>query len=174
MIRGMPRFLHGSLACLGLAAWLSTGVAAAKDAVVGMLAPDFEVTGFDGTKYRLSDFRGQVLLINIWATWCGPCREELPLLDGYYLLRKDVGLRMIAVTTENSVPPAKLKPLAAVLQIPLAHYFHGKYGEVRYLPTSYIIDRDGILRYAQAGELKLDDLNRLLTPLLRQEPAGGG
>jgi hypothetical protein len=45
---------------------------------------------------------------------------------------------------------------------------------VRALPTSYIIDRDGILRYAKAGELMLDDLNQLLTPLLRQEPASGG
>ena len=174
MIAGMMRAIRGFLAGLGLPALLLAGSALAKEPVVGMPAPDFHVTGFDGTKYQLADFRGQVLLVNIWATWCGPCREELPLLDRYYLLRKDAGLRVIAVTTEDSVPPYKLKPLSAVLAIPLAHYFHGNYGVVKALPTSYIIDRDGVLRYAQAGELMLDDLNRLLTPLLREEPAGGG
>ena len=174
MIPRMLRFIHVFVACAGVAALLAAGAAMAKDPVVGMPAPDFHATGFAGTKYQLSDFRGQVLLVNIWATWCGPCREELPLLDRYYQLRKDAGLRVIAVTTEDSVPPSKLKPLSAVLAIPLAHYFHGNYGAVRALPTSYIIDRDGILRYAKAGELMLDDLNQLLTPLLRQEPASGG
>ena len=170
----MKRLIHGWLAGCGVAMLLSVGNAGAKAPIVGQPAPDFEVTGFDGTKYHLAEFRGQVLLINIWATWCGPCKEELPLIDRYYQLRKELGFRVLAVTTEDSLPMSKLKPLAAVLSVPLARNFHGNYGAVKALPTSYIIDRNGILRYAQAGELELEDLNRLLTPLLREEQASGG
>src|SRR3954469_16245047 len=56
--------------------------ATARPPVVGEPAPSFEVTYFDGTKVSLADLRGEVVILNFWATWCAPCREELPLLDG--------------------------------------------------------------------------------------------
>ena len=71
------------------------------------------------------------------------------------------------MTTEDSLPLSDLKPLAAHLAIPMAREFRGGYGPPKAVPTNYIIDRDGILRYAKAGALTLDDLNEILIPLLR-------
>ena len=143
---------------------------AAKEPVVNQPAPGFRVTTFDGKKLSLDDFKGKVLVINFWATWCAPCREELPLLDSYYRIQQRAGLRVLAVTTEDSLPLNKLKPLAAVLTIPMARYFRGSYNTLGAVPTNYIIDRSGVLRYAKAGSFNLNDLNELLVPLL-SEPA---
>ncbi|HEY8053595.1 MAG: TlpA family protein disulfide reductase [Steroidobacterales bacterium] len=136
--------------------------------VVGNAAPDFQVITLGGTKLTLADFKDQVLVLNFWATWCAPCKRELPLLDQYYRAQQHVGLRVLAVTTEDSAPLSQLKPLAAALAIPMVRRFKGDYGPLKGVPTNYVIDRDGILRYAQAGSFTLDDLNTILVPLLRE------
>jgi cytochrome c biogenesis protein CcmG/thiol:disulfide interchange protein DsbE len=140
---------------------------ATKDPLIGEAAPDFQVITLDGKKLTLADFKHQVLVINFWATWCKPCKQELPLLDRYYRLQEQAGLRVLAVTTEDSVPVSQLKGLAAALAIPMVRRFKGAYGPLKGVPTNYVIDRDGILRYAQAGSFSLDDLNEILVPLLR-------
>ena len=77
---------------------------------------------------------------------------------------------MFAITTEDSLPPAKLAPLAAALSIPLVRGIRGPYRDFDAVPFNYVIDRAGVLRYAQAGAFRLDELNRVLVPLLN-EPA---
>lgn len=153
---------------LAIVAMSNTAWTVAKEPVLNAPAPQFRVTTFDGKKLSLDDFKGQVLVINFWATWCAPCREELPLLDAYYRLQEAAGLRVLAVTTEDSLPMSKLKPLAAVLRIPMARFFRGKYNTLGAVPTNYIIDRSGVLRYAKAGAFTIDDLNELLVPLLNE------
>jgi thiol-disulfide isomerase/thioredoxin len=135
---------------------------------VGQPAPPFEVTTFDGQKITLTDLRGEVVIVNIWATWCVPCREELPLLDAYQKIRGNVGLRVVAVTTEDSVPLSALKPLAAHLTMKLARRLRGNYQILGGVPTNYVIDRAGVLRYAKAEAFDLDSLNALLVPLLNE------
>ncbi len=158
------------LRLLLLAIWLlGPSMAFAREIKVGEPAPDFHAVTFDGRKISLADFKGRVLIINLWATWCVPCRNELPLLDGYYALRKNVGLEVIAVATEDSVPPSKLKELAAAAHIPFIRRLRGPYSTLEGVPTNYVIDRSGIVRYAKARAFTLDDLNDLLVPLL-QEP----
>ena len=139
--------------------------------VVGMAAPDFELTLLDGGKVSLSDLKGQVVVLNFWATWCVPCRKELPTLDTYYAIQRPHGLKVFAITTEGSVPLARLKKLFAAMNIPSARRIKGPYGPLTGVPTSFVIDRAGVLRYAQSGALDLDDLNRVLMPLLRERPA---
>lgn len=141
---------------------------AAREPLVGKAAPDFQVVTLDGRKLTLADFKDQVLVINFWATWCVPCKQELPLLDKYYRAQEHAGLRVLAVTTEDSVPVSQLKPLAAALTIPMVRRFKGDYGPLKGVPTNYVIDRYGILRYARAGSFTLDDLNDILVPLLRE------
>lgn len=157
-----------AMAMLGMAA-ASPAVAASPK--VGAPAPEFHATTLDGERISLEDFRGQVLVINFWATWCGPCKRELPLLDGFLAVNKHHGLRVIAVTTENSAPVRYLKPLQKVLHFPLARNFRGGYAPIGgAVPTNFVIDRAGRVRFAAAGAFDLDQLNALLIPLLR-EPA---
>ena len=144
--------------------------AAAKAPVVGQPAPDFQVKLMDGTKVSLADLRGQVVILNFWATWCGPCKRELPLLDAYYRVQKNHGLRVFAITTEGSVPNAALKDLFGALAITPIKGIKGPYAEKNAVPTNYVIDRRGIVRYAKAAAFDLDDLNRELVPLLNEKP----
>lgn len=145
--------------------------AQAKAPVVGQPAPPFELRLIDGTKVSLADLKGQVVVLNFWATWCGPCKRELPLLDQYYDLQKQHGLRVFAITTQDSLPNAALKQLFAVMHIPAVRAMKGPYAPLAGVPTNYVIDRAGVVRYAKAAAFDLDDLNNLLVPLLR-EPAG--
>jgi peroxiredoxin len=161
----------GIFLAASLFAAIQAPLADASQPVVGEPAPNFKATTLDGDKLQLSDFKGQVLILNFWASWCVPCMKEMPLLDVYFKARKDVGLRILAVATEDSVPTRKLRTLANSISFPVLRWLAGPYEMIGgAVPSNYIIDRTGVLRYAQAKAFTLDDLNTLLVPLLR-EPA---
>ncbi len=142
--------------------------AAARTPKVGEPAPPATITTYDGQKITLADLKGQVVL-NFWATWCGPCRAEMPLLDAAARQKADKGLRVFAVATEVSVPPIYLKKLAAALAFPLVRRMRGNYDAIgSAVPTNYVIDRAGIVRYAQAGAFTPESMNATLLPLLRE------
>jgi thiol-disulfide isomerase/thioredoxin len=146
---------------------------AAASLKVGQPVPNAELVLADGKHVHLSDLRGQVVVLNYWATWCVPCRTELPLLNGYYEAAAKHGwpLRIFAVATEDSVPKYQLKHLFSVLSIsPTDRIRGGPFADVDGLPTNYVIDKSGVLRYAKAGAFDLDGLNAVLVPLLN-EPA---
>ncbi len=140
---------------------------------VGEIAPPFELTLIDGSKVTSDQLRGQVVVLNFWATWCGPCKKELPLLDAYYDAQKSHGLKVFAIATEDSLQPFQLKKLFAVMHMQSARRIKGPYASLGAVPTNFIIDRAGRLRYAKADAFELDALNTLLVPLLR-EPAPAG
>lgn len=167
----MNRFaLWGTLAAVSVLA----SAAAAEIPKVGTLAPDFRTTTFDGKVVTLKDLRGKVVLVNFWATWCGPCKTELPLLDAYYKVRKDAGLAAIAVTTEDSIPVENLNRLAKAMNMPMAYRFKGKgYRDSEAVPMNFVIDKAGVIRYAEAGSFTLESLERVVLPLLN-EPAPDG
>ncbi len=143
--------------------------AQAKIPKVGQVAPDFTLTLVNGETVRLADLKGKVIVLNYWATWCAPCRKELPLLDAFYRIQKPSGLAVFAITTEDSVPLAKLKQLFAAMAIPSVRRVKGPYGVDGAVPTNIVIGRDGKVRYAAAGSFDLDGLNNLLIPLLREK-----
>jgi peroxiredoxin len=145
--------------------------AAAPAAKVGQAAPDFALTTFDKRKLKLSDLRGKVVVINYWATWCGPCKSEMPMMSAVHHRLKDQGLEIFGVTTQDSVPDYMLKKLASVLSYPLVSRFKGgAYPILDGVPTSYVIDRRGIVRYAKAGAFEGSDFATLVLPLLREAP----
>ena len=139
---------------------------------VGQPAPPFTVTTFDGVTMSLADLKGQVVVLNYWATWCGPCRVELPILDDFYRSHSRPDLKILAIATEGSVPQSKLRPLASILSFPLIAKLKGSgYGLInRALPTSYVIDRAGVVRFAESGAFTAASLSRVISPLLAEPP----
>ena len=143
--------------------------AMARSPKVGEPAPPFSLTTVDGRKVSLADLRGQVVVLNFWATWCAPCKRELPTLDAFYQLTRQHGLQVFAITTEDSVPRSKLAALFKALAISSVKGIHGPYAPLEGVPTNFVIDRAGVLRYAKAAAFDLDSLNELLIPLLNEK-----
>lgn len=145
---------------------------AASAATVGKPAPSFVITTYDGEKISLESLRGKVVIVNYWATWCAPCRLELPQMDVYVRRHRTAPLAVYAITIDNTVPYSRLKFLGDTLAFPLTQKLKGGgYGAIRgAVPTNYVIDRAGIVRHAKAGAFTLADLERLVTPLLVEQP----
>ena len=70
-------------------------------------APSFTLTALDGGQATLSQYKGQVVMVNFWATWCGPCQQEMPLLDQMYKKYKPAGFTLIGVNVDKEAPPVK-------------------------------------------------------------------
>jgi len=163
-VRGLMRYL----AIITSLALTSPAVAATPK--VGQTAPNAQIETIAHAKFDLDSLRGQVVVINFWATWCVPCRAELPLLDGYYRAQKQHGLVVLAATTEDSLPEYQMRKLFGAMSITPVHRLKGPYAPLGAVPTNFIIDRAGVLRYAKAGAFSLDELNAILVPLLGETP----
>jgi cytochrome c biogenesis protein CcmG/thiol:disulfide interchange protein DsbE len=141
---------------------------------VGKMAPDFELPDLSDKTMRLSDFRGKVVFLNFWATWCKPCREEMPSMEVLYKNFEREGLVVLAVsidrvTTKKDIPPF-VKSLS--LTFPVLVDSWGK-TDKRYklmgVPETYIIDQQGVLREKIIGprDWTLLDNLKVITGLLK-------
>ncbi len=124
-------------------------------------APDFDLQTFDGQTVRLSDFKGRPVLINFWASWCPPCKEETPDLIAAYNDLKDINAVFIGVGTQDDTD--KLKQFANEYQIPylVVEDPLGKVSNqyrVLGMPTTFLIDADGILRKVINGVVTRDQI----------------
>ena len=123
---------------------------------VGELAPDFTLIDLEGNQVSLSDFRGKTVFVNFWATWCPPCRAEMPEIEAVYQEYKDKGVVIIGVDIEET----KEEVLQFVQQGGYSWTFVlDTTGEVtanykiQAIPTSFFIDREGIIRAMNVGAL---------------------
>jgi thiol-disulfide isomerase/thioredoxin len=115
----------------------------------GDVAPDFAFSTFDGTRTRLSDFRGHPVFLNFWATWCGPCRAELPAME--VTLREHAADGLVVLGMNNGERIETAERFLTKLDVKLTAYGYDPAGDVarRYsipgMPTSYFIDSDGVI-----------------------------
>ena len=138
----------------------------------GGATPMLALEDLDGRTHRLADYRGKVVLVNFWATWCEPCREEMPSIDR---LRSSLKGRPFEVLAVNMAEPlSRIEKFAAAMPLgfPLLRDRDGTVGKAwkaRLLPASYLIDRDGRIRYVAFGELDWasDAVRARVTELLR-------
>ena len=122
----------------------------------GFLAPDFELKTTTGETVKLSDYRGQAVLVNLWATWCPPCRAEMKSIDKVYNEYKDKGLVVLAVNMTYQDDPSKIAPFVIEqgLTFPILLDETGEMGhayQLRSLPSSFFIGRDGIIHEVVIG-----------------------
>ena len=122
----------------------------------GFLAPDFELQTTTGETIKLSDLRGQAVLVNLWATWCPPCRAEMPAIEKIYNEYKDDGLVILAVNMTYQDTASNIAPFIDEydLTFPILLDTNNSVGsayQLRSLPSSFFIDRDGIISEVVIG-----------------------
>jgi thiol-disulfide isomerase/thioredoxin len=122
--------------------------------IVGKPAPDFALRSMQGPSMRLSEHLGEVVVINFWATWCGPCRQEMPLLDALYGKYKQAGLVLLSVNIDEKVEPAI--EMAQTLKVSYPVLFDARKEvsrafDVGAMPVTVLVDRAGVVRYVSEG-----------------------
>ena len=150
--------LLGALVALALPAWAAADSAA--DAVAPAPAPAFTLQSTDGQQVSLAQFKGDVVMINFWASWCGPCRQEMPLLDSIYRKYKDMGFELIGVNVEPDAKSANAWLKATPVTYPVLYDPQSKVSQlyqVQAMPTTVIIDRTGTVRFLHRGYLPGDE-----------------
>ena len=138
---------------------------------VGNLAPEFNVFDLDGKEVALSDFKGQAVMVNFWASWCAPCRIEMPEMERAYEQYKDQGFVILALNQDESPDVVEdffynemglsFTPLLDENSV-IANDF-GVYG---FNPSSFFIDRDGVITARHIGPLTAGQLDSFITDIL--------
>jgi len=123
---------------------------------VGFAAPDFSLPSTEGKTYTLSELRGQAVLINLWATWCPPCRAEMPTIEKIYQEYKDQGFIVLAVDMTYQDDPLQIVPFSEEhgLTFPILLDESGVVGsayQLRSLPSSFFVNREGIITEVVIG-----------------------
>jgi peroxiredoxin len=121
-----------------------------NDLKVGQPAPPLVLQTLDGRRIATSELHGQVVIVTFWATWCEPCREELPMFSEYAKEHAAQGLQVLGFSLDGSDDLPKVRSVAATLHFPvglLGSAYAGGYGRMWHLPVSFVIDRDGRLAY---------------------------
>jgi cytochrome c biogenesis protein CcmG, thiol:disulfide interchange protein DsbE len=159
----------GSLFLLTALAALGGQPGAAGPARMGQPMPDVSLTNLAGEQVRLSDYAGRPVLVNAWATWCPPCRAEMPALHAFYVAHQAEGFQLLAINAgegrsnvisyiaqQGFTFPVLLDPGTQALE---------RLG-VRSFPTSILVGRDGLVRRIHIGLFTLESLEAEITPLL--------
>ncbi len=129
------------------------------------LAPDFRLRDLNGREISLSDYEGKVLYINFWATWCPPCRAEIPDFIEFYKDYKDQGLEVLGVSVDQMSTDKVLAFVKAnEMNYPVVMYTMDLINDYRpgnSIPTTIVIDRKGMIRHKQVGMMSKEMLVRI-------------
>ncbi len=150
---------------------LMAGSALALD--VGSPAPDFTLKSRSGENTKLSELRGEVVMVNFWASWCAPCRQEMPLLEELHERYADLGFTLLGVNVEEDSSAAldMLKEIPVTFPVLFdTRNTVSKLYNVIAMPTTVILDRDGTVRFVHKGYLPgyEDDYRKQVKELIRE------
>jgi peroxiredoxin len=140
-------------------------------AAVNFAAPELSLYDLQGKQASLSDYEGQVVLVNNWATWCPPCKAEMPTLQSYFEAHQEQGFVLIGI--EAGEPATDVAQFVQDYALSFPIWLDPK-GEALYafqnqnLPSSYVIDRDGNVRLAWVGAISKAMLEEYVTPLVEE------
>jgi peroxiredoxin len=145
-------FLKTSLLCSVLLA--GTSFAVASDLAPGAPGPAFSLASMGGPQVNLNALKGQVVLINFWASWCGPCRQEMPVLEQMYKKYKPLGVTLLGVNVEPDSSNAAGWLKATPVSFPILFDTDSKVSklyDVAGMPNTVILDRKGTVRFVHRG-----------------------
>ena len=139
---------------LGLIFSVFAATSLASSGLAGQPAPDFALKSSTGENLRLSEHRGEVVMVNFWATWCGPCRQEMPLLDELYQRYERVGFTLLGVNIDDD--SRKAMTMVSELGVNFPVLFDStkevsKLYEVGAMPVTVLVDREGNVRHVHHG-----------------------
>jgi len=136
-------------------------------------APEVTLTDTRGETRSLSDYRGQVVLVNLWATWCPPCKAEMPTLQSFYDKYKDNGFTIIAINDGD--PSADVLQFEKEYQLSFPIWLDPEYFATEQafktlnLPSSFLIDRAGTVRLQWVGAISRNVLDQYITPIIMEK-----
>ena len=169
---------NASLRVLALAVVLASAGAglsaiAAAPTLLGKEAPDFVLKGRDGKNLRLSEFKGQVVLVNFWARWAGDSRQEMPALDRINNTYQRAGLVVLGVSIDEDLPHAEAFAGSMGVSYPILFDTHATLGKdylIEKIPMTLLIDRSGVVRFSSSGFKRGDEHTYLdhIRELLRE------
>ena len=128
---------------------VSHGGAALAAVELGQPAPALVAQELNGQEFNLANERGKVVIVNFWATWCPPCRKEMPALDAFYKRYHDEGLEMIGISADSRHDRSDVASIAQTISYPVAMLndaANNGFGDPDELPETWVIDRSGIVR----------------------------
>ncbi len=178
LLAGLGLVFLGTTALILLASWRSEEALQPTDfsavpALVHYAAPVLSLSDLAGTAHALADYRGQVVLVNLWATWCPPCQAEMPVLQKYYEKHRQDGFTVLAI--EDGEPASEVRTFVRQygLTFPVlldpSHAATDQAFKTPNLPSSYVISRDGQVRLAWYGAISEANLEKYVTPLIREK-----
>ena len=152
-MKGLRTTVPGT-SLLGAILVIFTASTLAASSLEGQVAPDFVLKSATGENLRLSEYRGDVILINFWATWCGPCRQEMPILDDLYGRYQRVGFNLLGVNIDEDSRRAMQMVQELGVNFPVLFDENkevSKLYEVEAMPVTILVDREGIVRHVHHG-----------------------
>ena len=165
------------LATLGALAALGCGRESAPRVEIGQPAPRYAASTLAGDSASLSSLAGKVVLLNVWATWCHPCRDEIPYLQSLYEKHRGEGLEIIGVSVDTRGQEAEIREFATQFRMtyPIWRDPDERVQSIFLalgVPASYLIDRTGVLRWRRLGTIRATDttLTRALADALAAAP----
>ena len=139
-------------------------------AMQGVPAPAFATVDLDGDPQRLADHKGQVVVVNVWATWCGPCRAEMPKLDRLYQQHKADGLAVFGISSEDPDLQRQFRQIVQVTYplLTTSGQVPSLYRDIARYPATFVIDRQGNLQPAPGPDQPFEELEAEVERLLKE------